>query len=145
MSCVTRSFAGRLGAENPQPSMTDTHHPDQRATLNASICGQAGCLAALIVTLLLPALRTHHFSPSYRPIEICQNAARHCSLDLEDNQGETAIAQAVIPSFTGLLPPCSRIVTQLSALVFVPRPRLLHRLVRLKLGAERASDPPLVA
>src|SRR5262249_58694300 len=52
MSCVTRSFAGRLGAENPQPSMTNTHHPDQRATLNAGICGQAGCLAALIVTLL---------------------------------------------------------------------------------------------
>jgi len=123
--------------------VTNTRHPGERTTPHATICGLAGCLVALIVTLLLPGLRTHHFSPSYRPIEACQDAARHCSVDLEDNQGETAIAQAVIPSFTGLLPPCSRIVTQLSSAVFVPRPILSPPLVRLKLGAERASDPPL--
>jgi ankyrin repeat protein len=124
--------------------MTNVRYPGETATLHASICGLAGCLAALIVTLLLPALRTHHFSPSYRPIEVCQDAARHCSLDLNDNQGETAITIAALPSFTRLLPSCSKIVTQLSAAaVFVPRPRLSHLLVRLRLDAKRASDPPL--
>ena len=127
-------------------SMANTRYPGARATLHASISGLAGCLAALTVTLLLPALRTHHFSPSYRPIEVCQNAARHCSLDLEDNQAETAIALAAIPSFTRVLPSCSKLVTQLSAAApFVPRPRLSHLLVRLRLAAERVSEPPLFA
>jgi hypothetical protein len=126
--------------------MPNTRHRSERATLPASICGRAGCIAALIVTLLLPALRTHHFSPFYRPIEVCQNAARHCSLDVKDHQGETAIAVAAIPSFTRLLPSCSRIVTQLPTAVFVaPRAKLSCLLVRLRLGAERASDPPLFA
>jgi hypothetical protein len=124
--------------------MTNMCNPGQSAGEPASMCGLAGCLAALIVTLLLPALRTYHFSPSYRPIEVCQSAARHCSLDVADHRGDTALPRAVIPSFTGLLRPCLRIVSELRA-VLVSRPRLACLLVRLRLGADRAADPPLFA
>jgi len=124
--------------------MTNMRHPGQRAIERASMCGLVGCLAALLVTLLLPALRTHHFSQFYRPIEVCQSAARHCSLDLEDNRGDTVLPRAAIPSFTGLLQPCVRIVPELRA-VLVSRPRLACLLVRLRLGADRAADPPLFA
>lgn len=124
--------------------MTNMRHPGQRASEPAGMWGLAGCLAALIVTLLLPALRTYQFSPSYRPIEACQSAARHCSLEVADHRGDTALHQAVIPSFTGLLRPCLRIVSELRAVVD-SRPRLACLLVRLRLGADRAEDPPLFA
>jgi hypothetical protein len=55
--------------------MPNKRHRAERELPCPRIRGLAGCIAALILTLL-PAFSTHHFSPCYRPIEVCQNAAR---------------------------------------------------------------------
>ncbi|HUY26444.1 MAG TPA: hypothetical protein VMV27_03405 [Candidatus Binataceae bacterium] len=45
----------------------------------------AGCVIALAMAIILPALRTSNFGPSYKPVEVRHVAARHEYLGLCDD------------------------------------------------------------
>src|SRR5208282_579938 len=113
----------------------------------ATLAGVIGCLTALAVVLILPALRTHHFLSAYRPIEVRQNAARHCSLELNDDRPDSRIERiAQGPSPDRALPPVSaRTIVPLPTTVLATPLRLSCVLKRLRLGSSRAPDLPIPA
>jgi hypothetical protein len=100
-------------------------------------------MVAVTIVLVLPVLRTYHFSRSYKPIE-AQSAVRHWSLDFNEERAVRSIDQvANTPSFTHLVTimvpmPALRPEVSVSAPISIP-----HWLARLRLGASRTSDPPL--
>jgi len=115
-----------------------------RAALQPDV-GTIGSVVALAVVLIIPALRTHHFARSYKPIE-AQATVRHWSLDLNEERAARSIDQAAeSPSLTVFVPP----VVPAPALEDRDRispPQDISRLmVRLRLGPSRASEPPLLS
>lgn len=106
----------------------------------------AGSLAALIVMLVLPALRTHHFSTFYRASEVRQTAARHCSVNLTEDATDIGLDRfASIPALTHSRAPELRIVKRPFRDVYTSSIGLSCLLGRLKFGARRSSDPPPLA
>ncbi|MGO9605743.1 MAG: hypothetical protein ACLQAT_20545 [Candidatus Binataceae bacterium] len=113
----------------------------------ATLAGIIGSLTALAVVLILPALRTHHFFSAYRPVEISQAAARHCSLDLNEDRIDSGIERiAHEPSPDPILPPAIALtITSPPATVPATPLRLSFVLKRLRLGSGRAPDLPIPA
>jgi len=106
--------------------------------------GTIVCMMAVTIVLTLPALRTYHFSRSYKPIE-AQSAVRHWSLDLNEERAARSIDQvAKSPSFAPLLTTVVPIATLRAEVPVSPPVSLPHLLARLRLGASRTSDPPLL-
>jgi len=101
-------------------------------------------MVAVTIVLVLPARRTYHFSRSYKPIE-AQSAVRHWSLDLNEERAARAIDQvANTPSFAHLvtiLVPMTALRPEAHVSPPIGIPRMLGR---LRLGASRSSDPPLL-
>lgn len=101
-------------------------------------------MMAVAIVLTLPALRTYHFSRSYKPIE-AQSAVRHWSLDLNEERAARSIDQAAkSPSLAPLVTPLVPMPALHAEVPFNPTVSIAHLLARLRLGASRASDPPLL-
>ncbi|GEM_PF-6417678 len=103
-------------------------------------------LVAVAVTVVLPALRTHHFSSFYKPVEVHKGAARHCSVNLNDERDYSAIDRAAVKvPFTGLLAAPVRIGVAFRPAPRVSPVRLICLLKRLRLGINPAPDLPVLA
>ncbi len=109
----------------------------------ANRAGMIGSIIALAIVVVLPALSTHYFARSYRPIEAHPAAARHWSLDLNDRAVKALERVARIPSLTPIVSLPTDKPTALQPAPVVRQPINIPRLLkRLRLGASRVSDLP---
>ncbi len=106
-----------------------------------------GCLIAVILGIVLPIHKTHHFDTSYKPAQTRQVTSRRTVLDLTEAKLERNIdrishepnVQGSLARLTGqpVAPP-----TTLTAVMARP---LLPFVMRRKLASRRADNPdPLV-
>jgi len=62
----------------------------------------AGCVLALGMAIILPALHTRNFGPSYKPVEVRQTAARHEYLGLSEDRTDAGVES--LTAFSGPAP-----------------------------------------
>jgi hypothetical protein len=109
----------------------------------------AGCVIALGMAIILPALRTSNFGPSYKPVEVRQAAVRHECLVLCDDWSDTkadsvALSPAPVPlAVINPLPATAyawRAAMLLMAHPIEPRP-----LRRLRIASDPCGPPYFLA
>lgn len=110
-----------------------------------SILRLLGCVLALGMAIVLPALRTRHYGPSYKPIEVRQTAARHQYLGLSEDRSDAG-AQS-LPAYSGaaplslLDPTPSAASAWRAATLLIPKPVAPRYFRRLKISSDPCGPP----
>lgn len=108
-----------------------------------------GCVLALGMAIILPALHTRHFGPSYKPVEVRQTAARHEYLGLSEDHSEvgveslTAYAGPAPLSLLDSTPAAAR--SWRAATLLIPKPVAPRHIRRLKISSDPCGPPSFLA
>lgn len=108
-----------------------------------------GCVLALAMAIVLPALHTRHYGPSYKPVEVRQTAARHEYLGLSENRSDAG-AQSLTaysgPAPLSLLDPTPSVARAWqAATLLVPKPVAQRYFRRLKISSDPCGPPLFLA
>lgn len=104
-----------------------------------------GCVLALGMAIVLPALHTRHYGPSYKPVEVRQTAARHEYLGLSEDRSDAG-AQS-LPAYSGpaplsLLDPTPAAARAWrAATLLTPKPIAPRYSRRLKISSDPCGPP----
>lgn len=103
-----------------------------------------GCVVALAMAILLPALRTQNFGPSYKPIEVRQAAARHEYLGMCEDRtdaGLESVATISGPTPLSILDPLPAVRDWRVATHLIPKPTGLRHFRRLIASSDPCGPP----
>ncbi|MHB8383488.1 MAG: hypothetical protein ACYDC3_14270 [Candidatus Binataceae bacterium] len=104
-----------------------------------------GCVVALGMAIILPALHTQNFGPSYKPIEVRQAAARHEYLGICEDRtdaGVESLAAFSGPAPLSLLDPMpSAARAWFVATLLIPKPTGLRHFRRLIVSSDPCGPP----
>ncbi|MGC1677555.1 MAG: hypothetical protein WA740_08480 [Candidatus Binataceae bacterium] len=104
-----------------------------------------GCVLALGMAIVLPALRTRHYGPSYKPVEVRQTAARHEYLGLSEDRsdaGEKSITAFSGPAPLSLFDPTPAAADAWrAATLLMPKPTAPRYFRRLKISSDPCGPP----
>lgn len=107
-----------------------------------------GCVLALGMAIVLPALHTRHYGPSYKPVEVRQTAARHEYLGLSEDCSDAGVKLLVAfsgPAPLSLFDPTPAVLgAWRAATLLIPKPIAPRYFRRLKISSDPCGPPPLL-
>ncbi|MGH7780649.1 MAG: hypothetical protein ACREQR_12560 [Candidatus Binataceae bacterium] len=109
----------------------------------------AACMLALAMAIILPALRTSHFGPSYKPVEVRQAAARHECLGRSGDCLDANVESVTVFPASGRLAVIDHVPVAARAwcaiMLLISRPAAPRLLRRLRISSDPCGPPDFLA